>query len=108
MGTEVKLLTSSERDVLINAAPTLEHLGDGRQRDIIAKKIIHQHSSCVYEIVKLSNEIVIVQTLADAAKIVGVLNKTLSKHLEDGNEEVEIKGYRIKRVAVFYKSKDGD
>lgn len=42
------------------------------------------------------------QTLSDAAQIVGVLNKTLSKHLD---EVVKIKGCTIKRVI---KSKDGD
>lgn len=100
---KVELLSSLEREVLLNASPTLEHLSDGRQRDFLTKKIIHQHSSCVYEIVKISNEVVIVQTLSDAAQIVGVLNKTLSKHLDKGNKVVNIKDYRIKRVAVFYK-----
>jgi hypothetical protein len=34
----VESLSKDERDLLINARPTIEHLNDGRQRDIVTKK----------------------------------------------------------------------
>jgi hypothetical protein len=45
--------------MLINAAPTIEHLKDGRQRNINTKKIIHQHVSCIYEIYKPNGEVLL-------------------------------------------------
>lgn len=100
---KLELLSKSERDILINASPTVEYLSDGRQRAIVTRKIVHQKSSCVYEIIKLLNgERVLRSTLYDAAQTVGVDPKTLSKYLdiEEYNNR-EVKGYYIKRVGVF-------
>ena len=48
-------LNENELNILINAAPTIEHLHDGYQRDIITKKIVHRRSSsCIYELIKPS------------------------------------------------------
>lgn len=103
----VELLSSLERDTLANASPCLAHLSDGRQRDLATGKIIHQHSSSIYEVIKSNNEVVLKQTLFEAADIVDVNIKTLSKLLdksEDGS--IEIKGNIVKRIAVFYGTAD--
>lgn len=99
----VELLSKSEMDTMVNISPTIEYLSDGRQRDIITKKIVHQHSSCVYEIInESSGEIALKLTLSDAAQVIGVDIKTLSKYLDiEVNNTVEVKGYHIKRVRVF-------
>ncbi len=98
----VELLSSLERDTLANASPCILHLSDGRQRDLVTGKIIHQHSSSIYKIIKFNNEVVLKQTLFEATEIVGVNIKTLSKVLDksDGGS-IEIKGNIIKRIAVF-------
>lgn len=57
---EVKFLSKLEMDTLVNISPAIEHLSDGRQRDIVTRKIVHQHASCVYEIInESSGEIVL-------------------------------------------------
>ena len=105
----VESLSSSEIDTLVNASPFVEHLGDGRQRDLSTGRIIHQHSSSIYEIIKpnLEQTVVLKQTLFEAAEVVGVNIKTLSKILdvEDSNNLAEVKGNFVKRVAVFYNKK---
>ena len=105
----VESLSSLEIDTLVYASPFVEHLGDGRQRDLSTGKIIHQHSSSIYEIIKpnLEQNVVLKQTLFEAAEVVGVNIKTLSKILdvEDSNNLAEVKGNFVKRVAVFYNKK---
>jgi len=99
----VELLSSFERDILANASPCIAHLRDGRQRDLATGKIIHQHSSCIYEIIKPINGVVLKQTLLEAADIVGVNIKTLSKLLDKSRDGlIEIKENIVKRIAVFY------
>ena len=102
-------LSENELDILINAAPTIEHLSDGRQRDIITKKVIHRRSSsCIYEIIKPTGELLIVPNLSEAAKLIGVGFNTLKKRLnivilED--HYIEFNDYKIKRIPVFYPKK---
>ena len=103
---QVELLSSSEMDTLMFASPLIEHLGDGRQRDLATGKIIHQHSSSIYEVIKPNKEVVLTQTLFEAAEMAGVNIKTLSKALDIADNNVaEIKGNTVKRIAVFYKNK---
>ena len=102
----VELLSNLEMETLINVSPSILHLSDGRQKDLITGKIIHQHSSNIYEIIKPSKEIVLKQTLFEAADIIGVNIKTLSKLLDIAdNEIIEIKGNLVKRIAVFITDK---
>lgn len=103
-------LSTPERDALISVLPAIEHLRDGRQRDIITKKIIHQHTSCVYSIIQPNGNEVIKLNLGDAALIVNVDLRTLSKYLDvnevnDNNGRVKVKDCYVKRVAVFYNKK---
>lgn len=110
----VESFSEDERYLLINATPSIEHLSDGRQRDIVTKKVIHRRSSsCVYEITQPSGVVFIKGNLAEAAKILGIGFNTLKKHMDVERLEeyspqstegvkVEYKGYKIKRIAVFY------
>lgn len=78
----VESLSKDERDLLINARPTIEHLNDGRQRDIVTKKVVHRRSSsCVYEIIKPTGEVLIKPNLAEAAQIAGTDFNTLKRRL---------------------------
>lgn len=57
-------LIKSEIDKINNAKPTLEHLSDGRVRDIDTRKIVSSKASCVYEISKpINGEVLIVESL---------------------------------------------
>lgn len=109
--SDVELLTKSERDILVNASPTIKHLSDGRQRDIATGRVVHQHASCIYEIIKPnsnpSDGVIINQTLSEAAQTIGVGSITLSRHLDsEANDNLaQIKGFVVKRIAVFYKKK---
>lgn len=100
---KVEYLSKLEMDTLLNISPSIEHLSDGRQRDVITGKIVHQHTSCVYEIVnKSSGEIILKLTLSDAAQAIGIDIKTLSKYLDiKVTKSVEVKGYMVRRVGVF-------
>ena len=101
----VEILSKEELDKLININPTVKYLFDGRQVDILTNKVLHQQVSCVYEIYKPNNEIVLANTLQEAALIVDVYSETLSKHLDSigSNPEqyIEIKNNKIRRIAVF-------
>ena len=53
-------------------------------------KTIHQQISCVYEILEQDGEVLIANTLGEAASIVGVYPDTLSKYLDvDIQDSVE-------------------
>lgn len=97
-------LSNNELNKLLNATPTIEYLNDGRVRDIETKKIISQQISSVYEIVKPDGEVLILQTLSDAAVAIGVDSGTLSRHLDVEALEgrlVILKGNKVKRIAVY-------
>lgn len=107
-------LIKSEIDKINNAKPTLEHLSDGRVRDIATKKIVSSNASCVYEISKPNGEVLIVETLDEVLKIVGVGFRTLKSRLDvevlEGQEGFsslapEFNGHIIKRIPVFYPNK---
>lgn len=103
-----EFLTQDERDILMNAPPLVEHLGDGRLRDCHSKKIIHSHESSVYKIINPSGEVLTVPTLSESAKIVGVNAKTLSKYLDVNSADnskftAMVKDHKITRIRVHYK-----
>lgn len=103
-----EFLSMHEKAKLINVTPQVEHLQDGRVKNIYLNKILHQHESSIYKILKPSGEIVITQTITEAAKIVGVNIKTLSKKLDrkmlqSAEYTANINNIKIKRIGVFYK-----
>src|SRR6266446_4602115 len=72
----------------------------------LSNKVIHQAESSIYKILNPKEEIFIVQTLTEAANIVGVNIKTLSNKLNkevlDSDEPmVNIKNFKVKRIGVF-------
>lgn len=99
-------LSKEERDKLFSATPIVEHLYDGRVRDIFTRKVLHQQSSCVYEIRELDGEVLMANTLSEAASIVGVYPDTLGKYLDVEIQDsveywVELNNHKIRRVPVF-------
>ena len=98
-------LSNENLDKIIKAKPTIRHLEDGRQLDMVTGKAVNRRwTNCIYEIVKHSGEIVWASTLNDAADILAVDFRTVTKHLQ--SEELmghyaEIKGHRIRRISVF-------
>jgi hypothetical protein len=99
-------INSEEKDKLINMTPKVKRLKDGRLLDILSNKVIHQAESSIYKILNPKEEIFIVQTLREAANIVGVNIKTLSNKLNkevlDSDEPmVNIKNFKVKHIGVF-------
>ncbi|CBX89986.1 hypothetical protein IAQ61_008546 [Plenodomus lingam] len=75
-------LSIEERDKLISSPPTVEYLYDGRALDLSTGKLVHQQTSCVYDIRELNGDVLMANTLSEAASIVGVYPDTLSKYLD--------------------------
>lgn len=97
-------LSKDELEAIKNAAATLEHLSDGRIRDIQTKVLIPRFQSCIYEIINASTgEIILAATLVEAAQLVGVNRVILSRYsYVEENKVVELKGFNIRRIGVFY------
>ena len=98
--------------MILNANPTIIHLADGRQLDIITRKGVNRRwTNCVYEIVKSSGKIFLASTLNQAAENLNVDFRTLRRYLDSLPEQsylrgdfVKIKeGPLVRRVAVFYR-----
>lgn len=105
----VKYLSQEEIEKLLSAAPTIEHLLDGRVIDITTKKVLPKKNSCVYEICEEDGIFILANSLSEAASIVGLYPDTLSKYLdiEVLNSEgvfLEVKKHKIRRVCVFLPS----
>ena len=101
---QVNILSKNEYIKLINATPIFEYLNKGRVRDIETKKIINQQVSSVYEINKPIGEILVIQTLSEAAVAIGVDSGTLSRHLEVENlkgRPIELKGNKVIRLPIY-------
>lgn len=97
-----KIMTKEELSLLKDSTPLVEHLPDGRVRDINSKVIIHQSCSSIYIITTPIGEILRVQSLTECASIIGVNIKTLSKHLDNAPNGIILKNYEVKRVGVYY------
>lgn len=80
-------LSEDEWGKLFSALPTVKYFFDGRVRDISTGKLLHQQISCVYEILEQDGEILIANTLPEAASIIGVYSDTLSKYLDVENQD---------------------
>ena len=102
-------MSLAEINEILDAEETIEHLSDGRELDINTKKLIHRRSSSsIFEILKpLSptggREVLIKPNLAECAKEIGVGFNTLKRELDNQIQQVEYKGYKIKRIGVFKK-----
>jgi hypothetical protein len=99
---KVESINLSERSEIIKAKATIEYLKDGIPIDIDTKKIVNNRSSsCIYEIIKSSGEILIKFNLSDSAKELGIGFNTLKKQFYDQGFKVEYKGNKIKRIGIF-------
>ena len=101
----VNYLSKDEMDMLINTKPTIKHLKDGRQIDLLTKKVVHRRSSsCIYEIIKPSGEVLLMPNLAESAQIIGTGFNTLKRHLDvlDNGHKVVLKDHTVRRIPVFY------
>lgn len=114
-----KYVTKKELSLLINSIenPILEHLADGRVRDIVTGNIDYNNESSVYSIIDSNKEELIVGSLKETANIVGIHYTTLSKKLRQGVPSrkttgasgqiapealpTKLKGYSIRRIKVF-------
>ena len=99
-------LSKDDWDKLFSALPAVKYLFDGRVREISTGKLLHQQISCVYEILEQDGEILIANTLPEAALIVGVYPDTLSKYLDIENQDskehwIIHNTRRVRRVPVF-------
>jgi len=80
---KVPSLSKESLDKIIKAKPTIRHLDDGRQLDIVTGKAVNiRWTNCIYEIIKDSGEILLASTLNEAAEILGVNFRTVGRHLE--------------------------
>ena len=94
-------------DRIINAKPTIIHLGDGRQLDSITRKQVNRRwTNCVYEIILNTGEIILASTLNEAAVVLNVDFRTVRRHLDslplEGNF-AKINANQVRRVPVFYR-----
>lgn len=100
-------LTENERNTVREALPTVEHLEEGRLRDVETGQVTINRSLCLYEVIRPDGEILILDSFNDILNILGVGFRTLKRHVNEdtlGNA-TEFRGYIIRRVAVFLNNK---
>src|ERR1700760_1122937 len=87
---KVSDLSKEDLNKIINARPTIEHLSDGRQVDIITRKEVNiRWTNCVYEIVNTTGELYLTSTLNEAATILNVNYVTVKKYLESSFQALQ-------------------
>lgn len=95
-----------KKNRLINAQPTIKHLNDGRQIDLVTKEVLRRRSSsCIYEIIKPTGEVSLAPNLLESVKILATKFNNLKKHLaklEYYSEGVVLKDHKVRRIPVFY------
>lgn len=99
----VESLTENEINTVREALPTIEHLEDGRLRDVETGQVTINRSLCVYEVIRPDGEILILDSFNDILNILGVGFRTLKRHVNEDTlgDATEFRGYIIRRVAVF-------
>jgi hypothetical protein len=102
VGDSKVVLSNSDKDLILNAAATIEYLKNGRVRDINKNLIVVSTISCIYEIKTPKGEILLLDTLKEVLKSVCVSYRALKKKLDTEEcSPVEVNGYIIKRIAIF-------
>lgn len=100
-------LTLEEINQISEALPTIEHLEDGRLLEISTGKIYTNRSQCLYEVITPNGEILMLDSFNDMLEILGVGYRTLKRHIdvEKLGDTIEYKGYKLRRVPVFFNNK---
>ncbi len=80
-------LSQNEKYIIQNALPTIEHLKDGRLREIDTGRVVIHRSLCVYEVVRSDGEALIFDSLNDTLKILSVGFRTLKRHIDEDSLE---------------------
>lgn len=102
---EIGYISEAEKDFLINAKPSIEHLNDGRELNISSQKIIHRRSSsCVYEVIDKSDKKSIKLNLQETAKSLDIGFNNLKRRLD--NQQLDklyilVKDKKVRRIRVF-------
>lgn len=96
-----EFISNSEKDKILNADCIIEYLKDGRVLNKNTNKEVTTTISCVYEIIEPNGQTIILNTLREVLKTVGVGFRTLKKHLDNYDQPTPINGYIIKRIAVL-------
>uniref|UniRef100_UPI002000CA25 hypothetical protein n=1 Tax=Exserohilum turcicum TaxID=93612 RepID=UPI002000CA25 len=95
-----EVISNTEKDKIKNAEPILKYLKDGRVLDVNTSTEVTTTISCVYEITYPDGQVVMINSLREVLTIVGTRFTTLKKHLDIGQSDT-VKGYVVKRIAVF-------
>lgn len=78
-GDSKAVLSNSDKDLILNAAATIEYLKDGRVRDIKKNLIVVLPISCIYEIKTPKGEILLLDTFKEVLKSVCVSYRSLKR-----------------------------
>lgn len=102
-------LSIEDIDIILKARPTIIHLKDGRQLDIITNKEVNSSwTNCIYEIMDNKGETLLVSTLKEASLNLNVDYRTVKRHLDSKpslfteGSFADINGNKVRRVPVFY------
>jgi len=100
---KIELLNLEERYKIINAVPNIEYMEDGRVKHLHDNSTEITLTGCIYEIKNPEGDIILLETLKEVASTVNVGYRTLKRILdsEETKKLVDVKGYLIKRIAVF-------
>jgi len=110
-------ITQEEITKIKTAPPLFLVLPDGRVKGIVSGNIEHQYESSVYQIIKVefanvNEKEILVESLKEAADIIGVHYNTLSKQLGSaaagefssssiGARNSKVNNYLIRRIKIF-------
>lgn len=102
---KAKSICESEKILLINASSYVEHLTDGRELNIMSKKIIHRRSaSCVHERVDKWGKNTLKLNLQDTAKSLDIGFNNLKRRLDNKQLDklyILVKEKKVRRIRVF-------
>lgn len=115
----MEALSSEERNIILESKACFEHMEDGRLREVNTGKVSVNRSTpeglirplarsmCVYEVIRPSGEILILDSFTEVLKILGVGFRTLKRHIDENNlvNYKEYNGFKLRRVPVFFNRK---
>jgi len=96
-------LISKDELNLINSTPAIfKHMDDGRIINNITGLEDYSIFSTIFIIIDSNNNEILVKTLKEAAEIIGIHSTTLSKKLNNSQNDLHIQNFKIKRVRVYF------